>query len=238
MQVSVKEVSAGSPADGELQPGDVIVSHRRREDRLGTDKLLGLIRGKPVGTTLTIDLLRAGQPLTVQVTTVAGDNNTPRVGFQPELVSTAPFTVDIPIEGIGGPSAGLMLALGIIDKIKPEDLTGGNIIAGTGTIDNDGKVGPIGGVPQKLVAAKAAGAKIFLTPSRTAPRPSPTPSRGCCWSRSSRSMPHWPRWTRCARAAAHAVHGAPRNLTAAVITRDHFRANVRPARAGTLRFSH
>ena len=164
MQISVKEVSTGSPADGKLQSGDVIVSIDGEKIGSGTDKLLGLIRGKPVGTTLTIDLLRAGQPLTVQVTTVAGDNNTPRVGFQPELVSTAPFTVDIPIEGIGGPSAGLMLALGIIDKIKPEDLTGGIIIAGTGTIDNDGKVGPIGGVPQKLVAAKAAGAKVFLTP--------------------------------------------------------------------------
>ena len=87
----------------------------------------------------------------------------PRVGFTPELTSSAPFTLDIPIENIGGPSAGLMLALGIIDKIKPEDLTGGKIIAGTGTIDAVGTVGPIGGVPQ-LLAAKAAGAVYFLTP--------------------------------------------------------------------------
>src|SRR6185436_20869091 len=78
MQISVKEVSAGSPADGKLQSGDVIVSIDGEKIGSGTDKLLGLIRGKPVGTTLTIDLLRAGQPLTVQVTTVAGDNNTPR----------------------------------------------------------------------------------------------------------------------------------------------------------------
>jgi PDZ domain-containing protein len=78
--------------------------------------------------------------------------------------SSAPFTISIPIEGIGGPSAGLMMTLGIIDKIKPEDLTGGRVIAGTGTIDNEGKVGPIGGVPQKIIGAKAAGAAIFLTP--------------------------------------------------------------------------
>ena len=57
-----------------------------------------------------------------------------------------------------------MLALGIIDKIKPEDLTGGKIIAGTGTIDSAGKVGPIGGVPQKIIGAKNAGATYFLTP--------------------------------------------------------------------------
>ncbi len=94
----------------------------------------------------------------------AGDDGVPRVGFAPELKSLAPFTVDIPIEGIGGPSAGLMLALGIIDKIKPEDLTGGKIIAGTGTIDELGNVGPIGGVPQKIIGAKGAGATFFLTP--------------------------------------------------------------------------
>ena len=57
-----------------------------------------------------------------------------------------------------------MLTLGIIDKLKPDDLTGGKIIAGTGTIDEAGNVGPIGGMPQKLVAAKAAGATVFLTP--------------------------------------------------------------------------
>jgi len=80
------------------------------------------------------------------------------------LVSTAPFKVNIPIENIGGPSAGLMLTLGIIDKVQPEDLTGGKIIAGTGTIDDDGDVGPIGGIPQKLVGAKDAGAQLFLVP--------------------------------------------------------------------------
>ena len=65
---------------------------------------------------------------------------------------------------IGGPSAGTALALGIIDKLRPADLTGGKIIAGTGTIDDEGEVGPIGGIPQKLLGAKAAGAQIFLVP--------------------------------------------------------------------------
>jgi PDZ domain-containing protein len=57
-----------------------------------------------------------------------------------------------------------MFTLGIIDKLKPEDLTGGKIIAGTGTIDDEGNVGPIGGIPQKLVGAKGAGAQLFLVP--------------------------------------------------------------------------
>ena len=65
---------------------------------------------------------------------------------------------------IGGPAAGLMMALGIIDKLEPVDLTGGRIIAGTGTIDTSGAVGPIGGVPQKIIGAASAGATVFLTP--------------------------------------------------------------------------
>jgi Lon-like protease len=163
MQISVKTVAPNTPASGKLQPGDVIES----VDGVAVnaaDKLLEEIRGKPVGTTLTFGVVRKGAKVTVQIPTVAGDDGVPRVGFTPELTSAAPFTLDIPIDNIGGPSAGLMLALGIIDKIKPEDLTGGKVIAGTGTIDPAGAVGAIGGVPQKLVAAKDAGAIYFLTP--------------------------------------------------------------------------
>ncbi|GAA2589826.1 hypothetical protein GCM10010435_80620 [Winogradskya consettensis] len=75
-----------------------------------------------------------------------------------------PFEVAIDLDKIGGPSAGLMFTLGIIDKATPEDLTGGKIIAGTGTIDDAGTVGKIGGIPQKLVGAKHDGAQIFLVP--------------------------------------------------------------------------
>jgi PDZ domain-containing protein len=163
LQIVVNTVSPGSPADGVLRPGDVIASVDGTPATT-TDSLLGAIRGKPAGSTLTLGITRDGQPSTVEVTTRAGDDGVPRVGFSPELKSLAPFTVDIPIEGIGGPSAGLMLALGIIDKIKAEDLTGGKIIAGTGTIDELGNVGPIGGLPQKIIGAKDAGATVFLTP--------------------------------------------------------------------------
>jgi Lon-like protease len=163
MRISVKSVASRSPAEGVLQTGDVIESIDGVAVQ-AADKLLEEIRGKPAGTTLAFGIVRKGNKLTVRIATVAGEDGVPRVGFTPELTSSAPFTLDIPIENIGGPSAGLMLALGIIDKIKPEDLTGGRIIAGTGTIDAAGAVGPIGGVPQKLLAAKAAGAVYFLTP--------------------------------------------------------------------------
>ncbi|GAA2682383.1 MULTISPECIES: YlbL family protein [Actinoplanes] len=85
------------------------------------------------------------------------------LGYPPE--KTAPFTVAIDLDKIGGPSAGLIFTLGIIDKLTPADLTGGRIIAGTGIIDDDGKVGPIGGIPQKLVGARSDGAELFLVPA-------------------------------------------------------------------------
>ena len=77
----------------------------------------------------------------------------------------SPLKISIKLQDVGGPSAGLMFTLGIIDKLDPVDLTDGKIIAGTGTMDNDGNVGPIGGIPQKMIAAYGAGARYFLAPS-------------------------------------------------------------------------
>lgn len=162
--VAVKEVLPESPNADLLQAGDVINAVDGAPVPT-PDDLLDAIRAKPAGSTLTFELTRDGEPVTVQVVTTEGEDGVPRVGFAPEVRSSAPFTISIPIEGIGGPSAGLMMALGIIDKLEPEDLTGGRIIAGTGTIDNDGRVGPIGGVPQKIIGAVDAGATVFLTPS-------------------------------------------------------------------------
>ncbi len=77
-----------------------------------------------------------------------------------------PFDVTVRLdEDIGGPSAGLIFSLGVYDTLTPGSLTGGTDIAGTGTIDPDGSVGPIGGIQQKIVAAADAGAKIFLVPA-------------------------------------------------------------------------
>jgi PDZ domain-containing protein len=76
-----------------------------------------------------------------------------------------PFSITIDVGDIGGPSAGLMFALGIIDKLTPLNLTGGQFIAGTGEITAGGQVQPIGGIQQKMVGARDAGATIFLTPA-------------------------------------------------------------------------
>ncbi|MER7005153.1 PDZ domain-containing protein [Dactylosporangium sp. NPDC000555] len=162
--VAVGEVSAGFPAEGKLQKGDVI----KAVDGTAVDapdKLTELVRARPAGTARQVEIVRNGQPQTVEIATKAGDDGNPRLGVQVTTTQPHPFKLSIQLDKIGGPSAGLMFTLGIIDTIEPEDLTGGMIIAGTGTIDDAGNVGPIGGIPQKLVAAKAAKAKVFLTPA-------------------------------------------------------------------------
>jgi PDZ domain-containing protein len=161
--IKVKAVAPDKPAAAVLKAGDVITSVDGATIDSGA-KLVEQIRAKPAGSELSVGILRAGKAEVVKVKTYADDTGVQRIGIDPEVSSSAPFTLSIPVENVGGPSAGLMLALGIIDKLKPEDLTGGKIIAGTGTIDPAGAVGPIGGVPQKLVGAKEAGATYFLTP--------------------------------------------------------------------------
>lgn len=164
-EVAVVSVVDGTPAAGRLEAGDVIETVNGVEV---TDpaELQDLVSAGPVGTTLTIGYRRSGEPGTAQVTTAAiGDDDTPRIGITAGYQVDAPFELSIGLERIGGPSAGLMFALGIIDKLDPEDLTGGEIIAGTGSINEQGGVGAIGGIPQKLVAAREIGATAFLVPS-------------------------------------------------------------------------
>lgn len=165
VQTFVTSVTPKSPSDGQLQKDDVITSVDG-EAVTGPTKLTELIQSKPAGTSLTIGYTRAGKPGTVKVVSQNLEkSDKPRIGVGIDQRQPHPFTVTIDLDEIGGPSAGLMFTLGIIDKIKPEDLTGGKIIAGTGTIDDEGDVGPIGGIPQKLVGAKDAGAQIFLVPA-------------------------------------------------------------------------
>ena len=77
----------------------------------------------------------------------------------------APFTIDFNLANVGGPSAGLVFSLAVIDKLTTGDLSGDKFVAGTGTIDAEGKVGPIGGISHKIVAAHDAGASVFLVPA-------------------------------------------------------------------------
>ncbi|NYF55078.1 YlbL family protein [Micromonospora purpureochromogenes] len=163
VQVVAKEVASDGPSAGVLKAGDVITTVDGVKVTTAT-KLVELVRAKPAGTALRIGYTRDGVAGTATVTSREQDGR-PRVGLVPEQRQPHPFSLKIDLANIGGPSAGLMFALGIVDKLEPADLTGGKIIAGTGTIDDEGRVGPIGGIAQKLVGAKKAGAKVFLVPA-------------------------------------------------------------------------
>ena len=114
-------------------------------------------------------VLRDGKEVTVPVTTkeVAGEDGEKRrqIGIQLGVGFIFPFTVSVKIsENIGGPSAGLMFALAIYDTLTPGSLTGGAELAGTGELDSEGVVGPIGGIQQKIAGARDAGVDLFLVP--------------------------------------------------------------------------
>ena len=118
------------------------------------------------GDKLAMVLTRAGKKTDVTATlgAPAAGSTTPRLGITVAEGCLLPFDVTLSLAGIGGPSAGMMFALGIIDKVSTHDLTHGRFIAGTGTIDPSGAVGAIGGIALKMIAARRAGATIFLAP--------------------------------------------------------------------------
>jgi PDZ domain-containing protein len=168
-KVVVSSVAADSPSYRKLADRDVITSVQGT--KVATVAELGkVLTATEPGTTVTVGYQRGGRDGTTRVTTARGEDETGAtravLGVGVTLASTAPFKVKIALDDrIGGPSAGLMFALGILEKLDPEDLTDGRFIAGTGQIDLSGNVGPIGGIPLKLIAAKAKGATVFLVPA-------------------------------------------------------------------------
>jgi len=154
----------GTPAYGVLQAGDIITAVD------GTPinchhYVVNMIRNRKPGAPVTLSILRKGVTKTVRLATKdVGGQAVVGVELAPPTY-VFPFLVKINLPGIGGPSAGLMFALGIIDKLTPDSLTGGRFIAGTGEIAPTGAIEPIGGIQQKMAGARAAGATIFLTPA-------------------------------------------------------------------------
>lgn len=160
-------VEADAPALNVLQPRDVIDSVAGQPVTT-SDQLVAALKKLTPGTTVPLVIERSNKSMTVSVklgTRPKGESGG-FLGITPGPICATPFTVDLGLGNeIGGPSAGLMFALGIMDKVGTKDLTGGRFIAGTGTIDADGKVGPIGGIQLKMLAAKRKGATVFLAPS-------------------------------------------------------------------------
>jgi PDZ domain-containing protein len=167
----VLKVNTDGPSHGVLQPGDFFKTVDGKPADTSA-KLAAVLSHETQGKTVRVSIVRSAKPRSLAVT--LGKPLKGRTGGSLGVTVAdgclAPFTIDLGLGNqIGGPSAGLMFALGIIDKIGPNDLTGGRFIAGTGEIDpNDpqaGKVDPIGGIQLKMIAARRKGATVFLAPA-------------------------------------------------------------------------
>ena len=162
-QLQAADLSKDSASAGKIQQGDILKTINGKNITALSVIQDELAAGK--GAPVAVEVDRAGQPVTVQIT--PKDNGQGRfiLGVMLKYLFTFPFQVQISLDKVGGPSAGLMFSLGIIDTVTPGDLTGGKHVAGTGTISPDGTVGPIGGISQKMRGARSAGATLFLAPA-------------------------------------------------------------------------
>jgi PDZ domain-containing protein len=163
-RVVVGELVPDSPAASTLQVGDELVAVSGRAVDSPVAVAEALTATKP-GQSVTITYKREGQQRDAQVVLGSSpDRPQGLLGVRPGVEPRA-GDIKISLGDIGGPSAGLMFALAVVDKLTPGELTGGRFVAGTGTITQDGGVGPIGGIPFKMRAARDAGATAFLVPA-------------------------------------------------------------------------
>ncbi|HSP36271.1 MAG TPA: PDZ domain-containing protein [Frankiaceae bacterium] len=170
--VTVAGLADGSPAAGKLQKGDVLLAVDGAPAADAID-LRAKVGGSPPGKEISVRYKRGNAaPADARITTrpATDQDGAARSVIGVYLDEQRDVKVNLQMvsidgQAVGGPSAGMMFALGIYDVMTPGSLTNGQTIAGTGTINPDGQVGPIGGIQQKLVGARQAGARVFLTPA-------------------------------------------------------------------------
>ena len=161
-------VAPDGPASSVLRSGDAIVKVGGTEVAT-TEDLQKAVRAHKPGDEIAFEIRRGGATQTVTVKAAArpGEQNVAYIGVTPEVRNADPnLKITFNVGDIGGPSAGLMLTLAVIDRLGSGQLTHGKFIAGTGTIADDGDVGPIGGITHKTRAARDAGATVFLVPDQ------------------------------------------------------------------------
>lgn len=164
-EVVINEILEGVPAGSVLELGDTIKAINGAPiTSVGEIRLQ--IDGLHPGDTMSVTIVREGveSTVTVELAEREDEPGTAMIGVVLGELTRPPFPLEIRAGDVGGPSAGMMHALAIIDTLTEGELTRGNVIAGTGTISMDGSVGNIGGVRQKVVAAEAAGADYILVP--------------------------------------------------------------------------
>jgi PDZ domain-containing protein len=162
--VTVTDLTKGSPASGVLRAGDVLLSIDGKPVST-PDAVRAAVRAHKPGERAVLTVRRDGKEQVLTIKTAADSKGNTVVGVFLQNAFDFPIKVSINAGAVGGPSAGMMFSLAVYDKLTPGSLTGGVNIAGTGTIDSSGAVGPIGGIQQKLVGAKRGGAAWFLAPA-------------------------------------------------------------------------
>ena len=167
--VLVAELVEGAPAASVLEVDDVITSVEGQTVELA-DQIGPIVADREVGDVIALTIERGDQVLDLEVTLTGREDDpaVPMIGISAIALNPRfeyPFPIDIDAGLVGGPSAGLMYTLAVMELLGPEDLTHGRVVAGTGTIDSAGNVGAIGGIRQKIVAAEAAGAEVMLVPA-------------------------------------------------------------------------
>lgn len=160
----IADVVEGGAAEGVLEAGDEVRT-LNGEPVTSVEGLRSAVAETPEGDAVEIGIDRDGEESAVTVVPETPEGAAaPLLGVTIGVDYDLPFELDMGLEDIGGPSAGMIFALAIYDKLTPEELTEDRAIAGTGTIDGDGNVGGIGGLPQKIAGAAGAGADLFVMP--------------------------------------------------------------------------
>lgn len=162
--VVIATVPKGSPSEGVLEPDDVLVSIDGAPVNT-SDAVRAAVQAHGPGESVPVVVRRDGRERTVTVRTAESAGRTV-IGVSLRLDYDLPVDVKLHTGSVGGPSAGLMFSLAIYDVLTPGELNGGKDVAGTGTLADDGSVGPIGGIRQKVVGARRAGAEFFLAPAQ------------------------------------------------------------------------
>ncbi|MGV0715218.1 PDZ domain-containing protein [Mycolicibacterium sp. XJ662] len=179
MAVTVENVNDPGPSAGKLEDGDAI-DGVNGEPVANLEEFQALIKETRPGDTVVLDYRRKDGP-PGEATITMGEHPEGEQGYLGIGVLDAPwapFSIDFNLANIGGPSAGLIFSLAVVDKLTPGDLSDGHFVAGTGTITGDGHVGAIGGITHKMLAARESGATVFLVPAENCAEAKSAPQEG------------------------------------------------------------
>jgi len=173
----VSRILEYSDAKGKLEPGDrILIVDGDKINEI--EEIRGAYSDKKIGDVIDIEVERVINGVSRNVLEsvrlvsnqeLGADPNRPAIGILVGTTAKFPVDIDFNIRGVGGPSAGLIFAVGVVEKLTPEDLLRGRQIAGTGSIDPNGRVGAIGGIEEKMIGASRKGATIFLAPRENCP---------------------------------------------------------------------